>query len=94
MSELLLIAVVDLVPGHAEAGHRYEDAVLGLLERHDGRLDRRLRSTDPAAEVHVIRFGSRAGYESFMVDPERLALREAAGAAAPTTRVLEVTDLP
>jgi hypothetical protein len=91
--ELLLAAVVEMAPAHAEAGQRYEDAVLGLLERHNGSVERRLRSTDSPTEVHLIRFRSRAGYESFMVDPERLALRDTLGDAAPTTRVIEVRDL-
>ena len=33
---LLLVAVVEMAPGHAEAGRRYEDAVLALL---DGRAE-------------------------------------------------------
>lgn len=52
-----------------------------------------MRSTDSATEVHIIRFGSRAGYESFMADPDRLGYRDRIGEAAPTTRVLEVHDL-
>lgn len=90
MTELLLVAVVEMVPGHAEAGQRYEDAVLDLLPRHGGALEQRLRSRDGDTEVQVIRFASRAGLESFMVDPDRLAHRDAVGAAAPTTRVLDV----
>ena len=90
--ELLLVAVVEMAPGAAEAGRRYEDAVLNLLDRHGGAVERRLQSTDGTSEVHVIRFRDRAGYESFLVDPDRLALRESAGEAAPTTRVLEVRD--
>jgi hypothetical protein len=43
--------------------------------------------------VHVIRFDARAGYESFLVDPERAALRAALGEAAPTTRVIEVHEV-
>lgn len=92
-SELLLVAIVEMASGHEIAGQEYEDAVLALLDRHGGRVERRMRSTDSAAEVHVIRFQSRAGYESFMVDPDRLASRAKTGDAAPTTRVLEVHDL-
>ncbi|GIF25925.1 hypothetical protein BJ973_003197 [Actinoplanes tereljensis] len=91
--ELLLVAVVEMAAGKSAGGQRYEDAVLGLLGRHGGTLERRLRGTDQAAEVHVIRFRARAGYESFMADPERLALREQAGDAAPTARVIEVRDV-
>jgi len=66
---------------------------LGLLDQHGGSVERRMRSMDSATEVHIIRFGSRAGYESFMADPDRLSYRDRIGDAAPTTRVLEVRDL-
>jgi hypothetical protein len=90
---LLLVAVVEMAPGHTTTGQRYEDAVLALLSRHGGTVERRLRGTDSPSEVHVIRFRSRAGYESFLVDPQRLALRADLGDAAPATRVIEVADL-
>ena len=90
--ELLLVAIVEMAPGHAEAGARYEDAVLELLDRHGGSLERRMRGTDSTTEVQLIRFRSRAGYESFMVDPDRLGHRERVGDAAPTTRVIEVRE--
>ena len=89
---LLLVAVVEMADGHADAGRRYEDAVLALLGRHGGTLERRLRE-DSGTEVHVIRFAARAGLDSFMADPDRLALRAALGDAAPTTRVLQVKDI-
>jgi hypothetical protein len=87
-----LVAVVDMA-GDAAAGQRYEDAVLGLLDRHGGLVERRMRSTDSAIEIHIIRFRSRAGLESFMVDPDRLRLRDDVGRAAPITTVFEVRDL-
>lgn len=89
---LLLVAIVEMA-SDAAAGQSYEDAVLALLSRHGGTLERRMRSTDSATEVHVIRFRSRAGYDSCLVDPDRLALRAALGDAAPSTRVIEVDDL-
>jgi hypothetical protein len=92
-AELSLVAVVEMTPGHIEAGQRYEDAVLGLLERHGGSVERRLRSTDSATEVHLIRFRSRGGYESFMADPDRLEYRDRLGGAAPKTRVIELREL-
>jgi hypothetical protein len=91
--ELLLVAIVEMAPGQVAAGQRYEDAVLGLLDRHGGSVERRMRSTDSPMEVHLIRFRSRAGYESFMVGPDRLDHRDRLGDAAPTTRVLEVREL-
>ena len=93
LEELLVVAIVEMAPGHTPAGQQYEDAVLGLLERHGGTVERRMRGLDSPTEVHVIRFRSRAGYDSFMVDPDRLAHRERVGDAAPTTRVIEVRDL-
>jgi len=91
--ELFLVAIVEMAPEHAAAGQRYEDAVLGLLERHGGSVERRMRGTDSATEVHLIRFRSRAGYESFLIDPERLDHRDRLGDAAPNTRVIEVREL-
>jgi hypothetical protein len=91
--ELFLVAIVEMAPGQAEAGQRYEDAVLGLLDRHDGSVERRMHSTDSVTEVHLIRFRSRVGYESFLVDPDRLDYRDRLGDAAPNTRVIEVREL-
>ena len=93
MTELLLVAIVEMAEGQAAASRRYEDAVLALLGRHGGTIERRLRHGESATEVHVIRFEARAGCDSFMVDPDRLALREQLGVAVPTTRVLELTEV-
>ena len=90
---LLLVAIVEMAPGSATVGQEYEDSVLGLLGRHGGSLERRVRSTDSATEVHMIRFRSRAGYESFMADPGRLGHRGRIAGAVPVTRVLEVREL-
>ncbi|MBL7256880.1 hypothetical protein [Paractinoplanes lichenicola] len=87
---LLLVAIVDMSPADPARGRQYEDAVLALLPRHGGTLERRLHSTDAHSEVHLIRFESRAGYDAFMTDPDRLALRASFAEAAPTTRVIEV----
>jgi hypothetical protein len=93
MTGLLLVAVVEMAAGQIKTGQEYEDRVLTYLARHGGVLERRLRNDSGATEVHVIRFADRAGYESFMADPERVVLRAGLGTAAPTTRVLEVHDL-
>ncbi|MEU9505218.1 GNAT family N-acetyltransferase [Micromonospora sp. NPDC048170] len=87
-----LVAVVEVAAGAVEAGRRYEDTVLGLLGRHGGRLERRQRTGDGRTEVHLIRFDTRDGYDGFMADPERVALRVELGDAAPATRVLEVHE--
>ncbi|WP_446218170.1 GNAT family N-acetyltransferase [Micromonospora sp. IBHARD004] len=88
-----LVALVDFAADAVEAGQRYEDRVLALLGRHGGRLERRLRTGDGRRETHVIRFAGRSGYESFLADPERVALRDGLGEAAPVTQVLEVNEV-
>jgi hypothetical protein len=89
-----IVALVEMAAGHAEAGGRYEDAVLARLARYGGHVERRLRTGDGSTEVQVLAFESRAGYEAVLTDPERLGLRAALGDSAPSTRVLEVSDVP
>src|SRR3954471_1711228 len=89
-----IVALVEMAAGHAEAGGRDEDEVLALLGRYGGAVERRLRTGDGSSEVQILAFESRAGYEAVLTDPERLALRDRLGATAPTTRVLEVCDVP
>lgn len=91
---LLLVAIVQMAAGNAGAGREYEDFVLARLGQHGGRLERRTRTADGGTEVHLIRFSSRTGYESFLADPDRTAYREQLGDAAPATKVLEVRDVP
>ncbi|MFI5909221.1 hypothetical protein [Dactylosporangium sp. NPDC051541] len=86
--ELLLVALVELVPDALEESARYEDEVLALLPRHGGALEARLTSGE--TEVQTIRFARRSGLDAFLRDPDRAALRERYGAAVPATRVLEV----
>jgi hypothetical protein len=93
LRDLLLIAIVEMAPGNVAIGQEYEDTVLALLDRHGGSLERRMRSMDSATEVQIIHFRSRPGYDSFLVDPDRLELRGRIGDATPVTRVLEVREL-
>jgi hypothetical protein len=91
-TELLLVALVDLPEGEAEAAARYEDEVLALLPRHGGTVERRLATA--GTEVQIIRFAARAGLDAFLADPDRQALRARYGTAVPATRVLEVREVP
>jgi hypothetical protein len=92
-ADLLLAVVVEMRQGAVVDGQGYEDAVLSLLARHGGSLERRLRSTDGVTEVQIIRFVSPAGLDAFMADPDRAALRAAVGDGAPVARVVEVRDV-
>jgi hypothetical protein len=87
------VAIVDAAAADAAVVNGYEDAVLALMPRHGGTLERRLRTADGRAEVQVLSFADRDGYEGFLADPRRAALRAELGDVAPTARVLEVTDV-
>jgi hypothetical protein len=71
----------------------YESHVLPLLARHDGTLERRLRSTDAQTEMHIVSFGSRAGYESYMADPQRKAERGQLEGIELRQRIVEVDEV-
>ena len=91
---LLLVLVVDVPADGVAAFQRYEELVLPLLARHGGRLERRLRTADALAEVHVVRFRDRGAYEEYAADPERARARGVLEGVALVQRVLEVTDVP
>jgi hypothetical protein len=72
-ARFVVAAVLDVPDSAVAAFQRYEDVVLPLLARHDGEVERRLRSADGTTEVHVLSFASGAAYRSWSEDPERLA---------------------
>ena len=89
-----LVVVIDLPDGGVDAFRRYEDAVLPLLPRHGGRLERRLRSADGRSEVHVVSFASDAGCASYLADPRRQAHRALLDGVEVVQRLLQVEDVP
>ncbi len=90
---LTIVMVADVPAADVRAFQEYESLVLPLLARHAGRLDRRLRNADGTVEVHIVSFDSRAGYESYMADPERLTHRDRLSGAHVDQRVVEVRDV-
>jgi hypothetical protein len=87
------VVVID-VPAQGRADFlNYERAVLTLLERHGGRLERRLRTPDGLTEVHIVSFRSNAGYQSYLGDPERNASRRLLGDVEIRQRLLPVVDV-
>lgn len=90
---LIFVMIADIEPAAVAAFQRYEAAVLPLLDRHDGRLERRLRSSEGTTEIHVVSFAARSGYDSYMADPERTAHREILPPGAVTQRLLEAHDV-
>jgi nicotinic acid phosphoribosyltransferase len=90
---LTLVVVVEVPADGVEAFQRYEAAVLPLLEEHDGRLERRLRTEDGLSEVHVLSFGSRSAYQAYVADPARAAHRALLDGVELHQRLREVTDV-
>lgn len=94
MTDRLQLVVVADVPAAGVAAFRaYEHAVLPLLERHGGRLERRLRTADGRTELHIVSFGSRDGFAAFQADPDRLAHGALLAGVSVTQRVLEVSEV-
>ncbi len=88
---LTLALVVDLATDAVEPFEAYERRVLPLLERHGGRLDRRLRTADGRTEIHLLSFTDRAGYSAYLADPDRAAAGRLLDGLDVQRRLLEVT---
>jgi hypothetical protein len=88
-----IVMIAELGAAVIEPFDDYERRVLPLLRRHGGRLERRLRTADARTEVHLLSFPARAGYESFLADPDRAALRPLLADLDVRQRVLEVQDV-
>jgi hypothetical protein len=82
VSEVLLAVLIDIPPEDAAIVLTFEDAVLPLLNRHGGQLQRRLRAVDQSAELQIISFDSREAQEAFATDPSRLQLMRLLQAAS------------
>ncbi|MFD2090260.1 hypothetical protein [Blastococcus deserti] len=94
-SRFTVVSLIDLPPESVTAFQRYEDAVLPLLHRHDGRLERRLRTPDGTTEVHVLSFSSEAAYGGYLDDPQRVDHRSLLDGVELTTRVVEsLSEVP
>lgn len=77
-------------PGMDQALIAYEDAVLTLVDEHDGKVVHRAR-TDGAdgrpLEIQLFEWASREALDSYMSDPRRIAL------AAHRERAIARTDI-
>jgi uncharacterized protein (DUF1330 family) len=90
----LTIVMVADIPSGAEADFQaYESAVLPLLQRHGGRLERRLRTDDALTEVHIVSFDSREGFQSYLADEERQSHKGLLDDLDVAQRVLLVHDV-
>ena len=90
---MLIAAVIDVAAGSIDRFQVYEEIVLGLLERHGGRIERRLRSDDGETEIHLIEFADAAGYQSVLADPDRASARRLLDGVEITQRAILVDDV-
>ena len=94
MSSEITYALLFRVPVKGvEAFERYEGLVLPLLEDHDGRLERRLRSPDRLTEVHIVSFPSREAFRQYREDPRRGEHAHLLAESGAAVEVLEVDDV-
>ena len=73
--------IIFVKEGQEHVFHAFEDAVLPLLERHNGTLIYRVRPPKSAViatnfnhpyEIHLVSFTDRLSFEDYRDDPERL----------------------
>lgn len=65
------VLIVRIPPEGIEDFRAYEQAVLPLLSKFNGRLERRLRNPDGTVEMHIVSFASDADFENYRNDPRR-----------------------
>jgi antibiotic biosynthesis monooxygenase (ABM) superfamily enzyme len=68
-----LVLIVRIPTEGIEDFRAYEDAVLPLLPKFNGRLERRLRNPDGTIEMHIVSFASDADFQDYRNDPRRMA---------------------
>ncbi|MGE0765847.1 MAG: hypothetical protein AB7L90_05245 [Hyphomicrobiaceae bacterium] len=90
----LLLTLVARVPPEGVADFRaYEEAVLPLLCKYGGALERRLRNADGTVEIHVVRFAARPDFERFRADPDRLAAAPLLKRSEAVIELMELHDV-
>ena len=93
LMSLTIVMVADIPSGAEDTFQAYESAVLPLLPRHGGRLERRFRTDDALTEVHIVSFESQEGFESYLADEERQSHKELLDGLHVVQRVLLVDSL-
>lgn len=89
----VVVLVARIPEGGVELFNRYEDAVLPLLQAHGGLLQRRLRSADARAEVHLVWFPSASALDAFRADPARAAAQPWLVESGTESEVLQLEDV-
>jgi hypothetical protein len=90
----LTMALVARIPAAGVADFQaYEGAVLQLLGRHGGLLERRLRTADGATEIHVVSFPDAEALAAYRTDPERAEFTPLLTQSGAEMAIYEVTDV-
>ena len=90
---MLLVQIVRIPAEGVAAFQQFESVVLPLMPNYGGKLERRLRSADGRAEVHVLSFPSQEALDAYRADAvrvEHLPLLAESGAVA---ELLELDDV-
>ena len=78
-------------PGGEDLLFEYENRVLALLDRHQGRLLSRVKAIDNGpSEIHLLEFATDQAVVDFQSDPDRLALSAMRDQAIERTEVIRV----
>lgn len=93
MTSLTLALIARIPPAGVAAFRAYEAAVLPLLERHGGTLQRRLSNHDGTVELHVVHFATSEGFAAFRADPDRAAAAPLMAECGASTELIEVEDV-
>ena len=95
---LTLVVALFVHSGREEEFERFEAAAAAVMDRHGGRIERRIRigtPTDPGEpdEVHVVTFPDEASFERYRRDPEIAALAGLRAGAVRRTIVWRGADV-
>jgi uncharacterized protein (DUF1330 family) len=93
-SARLTFVLIARVPTDGVASFQaYEAAVLPLLSKFGGLLERRLRNADGTIEVHIVSFDSDENFQSFRSDPRRASFAHLMEASAAGNELFAMTDV-
>lgn len=92
-----ICALLWAAEGQEDALAEYEDTVLALIPRHGGEVVSRVQrvgdGTGPT-EVHVIRMPDGTALQSFIDDPDRLALADVFREVVDRAEIMDVRSIP
>ncbi len=91
---VVLSALLWAHPGSEQLLFDYENYVLALLERHQGKLLSRVRAINHGiSEIQLLEFATDQALNDFQDDPDRLALSAMREQAIQRAEVIRVTPV-